>query len=120
VLNDYAGACCVKYKRERPEPIAEKPELEPNGNELPAALDRAMISEGVAHIRKRIESCGDKTTARGTVAAQVVVSPDGHVAHVQVDTAPDPALGNCVAGAMAKAQFTPTQSGGRFTYPFVF
>jgi len=37
-----------------------------------------------------------------------------------VETTPDAALGACVAAAVQKASFAKTQTGGSFSYPFVF
>ena len=50
----------------------------------------------------------------------VTVAQIADAANVSVKTTPDPALGNCVAGAMQHATFAKTQNGGSFGYPFVF
>jgi hypothetical protein len=42
------------------------------------------------------------------------------VENVSVASTPDPTLGACVASAVQKATFEPTQLGGSFSYPFAF
>lgn len=79
-----------------------------------------MISAGIANVKARVTSCGDKSPAKGKVKVKVSVSGDGRVSNVAVETTPDPALGACVAAAVQKASFGKTQSGGSFSYPFVF
>jgi TonB family protein len=74
----------------------------------------------VAKVKPRVMSCGDKSSAKGQVKVSVKVGGDGRVVSVSVKSSPDPALGNCVAGAMQKASFAKTQNGGSFSYPFVF
>ena len=113
VLSNYDGPCCLKFKR--PHPPAK---LSPSG--LPDALDRAGIASGIASVKAKILSCGDVSTAKGMVKVRVRVEGNGHVASVVVDTAPDPALGNCVAHFIQQAVFERTQNGAAFGYPFVF
>jgi hypothetical protein len=84
-----------------------------------SALDRSMISDGVAKVKARIAACGDGKT-KGIVKINVVVAPAGTVSSSTVTQTPDEALGKCVAGVIAKATFAKTGQGGTFTYPFVF
>jgi TonB family protein len=79
-----------------------------------------MISAGIANVKARVQSCGDKSPAKGKVKVKVSVSGDGRVTNVAVETTPDSALGACVAAAVNKASFGKTQNGGSFSYPFVF
>lgn len=79
-----------------------------------------MISSGIAAVKARVTSCGDKSSAKGKVKVHVKVGGDGHVSNVSVETTPDPGLGSCVAAAVQKASFSKTQNGGSFSYPFVF
>ena len=79
-----------------------------------------MISSGIANVKARVTSCGDKSQAKGKVKVHVKVGGDGHVANVTVESAPDASLGACVAAAVQKASFSKTQNGGSFSYPFVF
>jgi outer membrane biosynthesis protein TonB len=79
-----------------------------------------MISDGVAKVKARIMSCGDRSPAKGQVKVAVKVGPDGHVTIVTVKNTPDADLGNCVAGMMQKATFAKTQTGGSFAYPYTF
>jgi TonB family protein len=87
---------------------------------LPESLDRPMISNGIATVKGRVMSCGDKLSAKGQVKVRVKVRPDGTVDNVTVISAPDDALGACVATQIKKATFRKTQNGGSFAYPFVF
>jgi predicted Zn finger-like uncharacterized protein len=119
VLNNYEGACCAKFKKNKGGTTASKP-ASGGGGDLPDSLDRTMISDGVAKVKARVMACGDKSSAKGQVKVSVKVNPDGSVANVSVKTTPDPGLGSCVQGAMSKASFKKTQNGGSFGYPFVF
>ena len=125
VLNNYEGACCSKFKKGgRPSGGggggAAKSSGGGGGGDLPDALDRAMISDGVSKVKARVMACGDKSSAKGQVKVSVKVNPDGHVGSVSVKATPDPGLGSCVAGAMQRATFAKTSNGGSFSYPFVF
>lgn len=112
VLTNYGGTCCAKYRAPVPAPLPS--------NGLDETLDRAAISEGVASVKARVQSCGDHSSARGKVKANVVVGPNGKVTRVTIATTPDSALGACVASAMQSARFRTTKLGGSFSYPFVF
>jgi predicted Zn finger-like uncharacterized protein len=117
VLSNYEGSCCAKYKRSSGGGGGgtAKPK-----SDLPDSLDRAMISAGIANVKARVTTCGDKSPAKGKVKVKVQVAGGGNVSNVAVETTPDPALGACVAAAVQKATFAKTQSGGSFSYPFVF
>jgi predicted Zn finger-like uncharacterized protein len=119
VLNNYEGSCCAKYKKGGSKPPSGGSPA-PSKSDLPDALDRAMISEGVAKVKARIQTCGDKSSAKGTVNVSVKVSASGGVTSVTVNSSPDGSLGSCVAGAMQRATFKKTQNGGSFRYPAVF
>ena len=112
VLTNYAGACCVKYKTHSNVP--------PPKNPLPEMLDRQNITTAIAAVKPRISACGAQVPVKGKVKVAVVVDGAGRVTSVTVATAPDPALGACVAHGMQQARFAPTQRGGSFSYPFVF
>ena len=119
VLSNYEGACCAKYKKGgSTKPTGTTPPAANSG--LPESLDRGMIAEGVGPVKAKVMSCGDKSSAKGTVKVSVKVNPDGGVASVSVKATPDPGLGNCVSSAMSRARFKKTQTGGTFGYPFVF
>ena len=121
VLNNYEGACCAKFRKgggpkppgggggDAPKPKSDLPDL-----------DKSMISAGIAGIKARVNTCGDKSSAKGKVTVHVKVGTDGHVSNVTVESAPDPALGACVAAAVQKASFPKNANGGSFKYPFVF
>ncbi len=125
VLNNYEGACCSKFRKSGGAKAgaggggATKPAAG-GGGDLPDSLDRSMISSGIANVKARVTACGDKSPAKGKVKVHVKVGGDGRVANVAVESTPDAALGACVAGAVQKASFSKTQSGGSFSYPFVF
>jgi hypothetical protein len=105
ILNNYEGACCAAFV-----PPAD----------LPAAIDRSMITDAIAGVKWRVRACGDTSAARGKVKVHVKVDRAGRIAGVSVVEAPDPELGTCVADAVRKATFAKTRSGGTFSYPFVF
>jgi TonB family protein len=121
VLNNYEGACCAKFRKG-----GSKPSGGGGGggggakSDLPESLDRAMISNGIAAVKARVSTCGDRSPAKGKVKVKVQVGGDGRVSNVSVETSPDPALGACVSAAVQKATFAKTQKGGSFSYPFVF
>jgi hypothetical protein len=102
VLNNYEGGCCLKYRRRAG---------------LPEALDREAISKGIASVKAAIAACRGGT---GIVKIHARVSPDGIVTSASVFSTPDAALGSCVESAVKRAVFPQTQSGGSFSYPFVF
>ena len=115
VMDKYARACCAKYK---PADSGYKPPVKPT--EIPATLDKTMIRTGTAKVKAAIIECGVKANAKGTVKVSVNVGPDGRVGSASVVSSPDPELGDCVAGAIRKANYGRTVNGGTFTYPFVF
>lgn len=113
VLGNYDRECCAKYK---PKTTGFKPT--PTG---PAdTLDKAAVKAGIAKIKARVTSCGEKTAVKGTVKIAVSVSPAGDVTDASVSEAPDATLGSCVATAVKAAKFATTTNGGNFTVPFVF
>ena len=121
VLNNYEGSCCAKYRKGGSKPPSGG--STPAGgskSDVPESLDRSMISEGVAKVKGRIQACGDKSSAKGTVNVSVKVSAGGGVTSVTVNSSPDAGLGSCVSSAMQKASFKKTQNGGSFRYPAVF
>jgi predicted Zn finger-like uncharacterized protein len=120
VLNNYEGACCAKYKKGGKAPAGGGGGGSAPKSDLPDALDRTMISEGVGKVKARVMACGDKSSAKGQVKVSVKVNPDGKVGSVSIKATPDPGLGSCVSGAMQKASFAKTSGGGSFSYPFVF
>ena len=125
VLNNYEGACCSKFRKGGggAKPSGGGGAAKPaGGGDLPDSLDRGMISSGIAAVKARVSACGDKSSAKGKVKVHVKVGGDGRVASggVSVESSPDASLGACVAAAVQKASFAKTQSGGSFSYPFVF
>jgi len=112
VMSQYAEPCCERYK--------PKGDFQPTVT-TPDELTRSMVREAVAKVKARISACSDKApAAKGTVKVSVTVGGDGNVSDVNVQEAPDPALGSCVAAAMQAAKFGKSKAGGSFTYPFVF
>jgi len=114
VLSNYQGPCCAKF---RAPPITSK---NPSANGVPDYLDRQSISNGIAKVKASVTSCGDRSTVKGKVKVRVHVGANGLVTRVSIEATPDPALGACVAAAIKRAVFERTQSGGSFSYPFVF
>ncbi len=123
VLNNYEGACCSKFRKGGAPKVGGGGAAKPaagGGADLPDGLDRGMISSGIANVKARVSACGDKSPVKGKVKVHVKVGGDGRVANVNVESSPDDKLGACVAAAVQKASFSKTQSGGSFSYPFVF
>jgi len=114
VLSNYEGACCTKFQRGRAPTVSTPP------SPLPEGLDRQNISAGISAVRARVAACATQSSAKGKVKVRVHVGAAGRVDSVSVETTPDPALGACVAWAIQKATFEPTQHGGSFFYPFIF
>ena len=106
VLDNYEPACCAKFHRP----------IDNSGD----GLDRVMISTGVSRIKAKIAACGDRSSAKGKVKVSVKVAPDGTVSSVTLRETPDDALGTCVVDAMRRATFAATDTGGAFSYPFIF
>jgi hypothetical protein len=113
ILDNYAGACCVKYRSPRTR-------TNTNPDPRPASLDRAAISKAIASVRPLVEACADHSPAKGTVKVRVRVKPHGDVESVAIAATPDAALGACVAEVMERVTFERTRMGGSFSYPFVF
>jgi TonB family protein len=84
---------------------------------LPEKLSRSDITSGIGKVRSGVDAC--KSKGSGEVKVTVKVSGSGSVDNVSVKSAPNPALGSCVAGAVKRASFAKTQQGATFTYPFV-
>lgn len=123
VLNNYEGACCSKFRKGGAAKTGGSGATKPaasGGADLPDGLDRGMISSGIANVKARVSACGDKSPAKGKVKVHVKVGGDGKVAGVNLESSPDAGLGACVVAAVLKASFSKTQSGGSFSYPFVF
>jgi TonB family protein len=119
VLNNYDGACCAKFKKKGGGGGGGGGGGSHN-SDLPDQLDRSMISNAVGAVKARVSACGDRSPAKGKVKVHVKVGGDGRVSNVSVESSPDAALGACVQAAMQRATFPKTQSGGSFSYPFVF
>lgn len=124
LLADKPPACCSRYGKSG----SSKPASGGGGgggggggnSNLPDALTKSDISEGVGKVRSRVDGCAAKSSAKGTVKVSVKVSGGGTVSSVTVKESPDPGLASCVQAAMQKATFTKTQNGGSFSYPFIF
>ena len=88
--------------------------------DLPDGINPAMITEGLAQVKRDVAACRSRSPARGTVKLAVTVGPDGRVTSVTIKAAPDRALADCVAAAARNATFARTKAGGAFSYPFIF
>jgi hypothetical protein len=112
VLDDYVRPCCAQYRRPaKPREVVADPS--------PQALDRKMISDGVNSVKSRIMACAT-SEVRGTLKVRVRVAPSGVVTSVTVAATPDPKLAMCVRNVINSILFAPTQTGGSFSYPFIF
>jgi TonB family protein len=115
VLTNYEGKCCEKFHLHAKDELGTNPYAA-----LPVALDRAAISRAMAAVKPRVMACGDLAPAKGRVKISVRVNGAGVVTSTVIESTPDFGLGRCVEQVVQKAAFDPTQSGGSFTYPFVF
>jgi TonB family protein len=113
VLDRYKLSCCAKYK-------PAEPATPPVRSGLPEKLDKSMVTQGISKVKPAVIACGEKSGVAGQVRISVTVSPAGAVTDASVAASPDDALGACVASAVRKATFVVTETGGSFTYPFVF
>lgn len=87
---------------------------------LPEQLDSSMIKAGIDKVKGKAQACGSKSSAKGAVKVRIKATPDGKVGSVDVVSAPDDALGNCVASALRGASFAKTQRGMGFAYTLSF
>jgi predicted Zn finger-like uncharacterized protein len=119
LLADKPPACCSKYSGGGGGG-GKKPSGGGGGSNanLPEKLDRGDITQGITKVRSSVTGCGSK--GKGEVEVTVKVEGSGSVGSVTVKSAPNAALGTCVANAVKKAKFAKTQQGATFTYPFVF
>jgi TonB family protein len=122
ILTYYEGTCCAKFKKG-----GSKAALSGGGDrpaaakgDVPESLERATMSEGINKVKSKVMSCGEKSSAKGTVRVSVKVAPEGHVTSVTVKSSLDPGIDSCVSGAVQKATFAKTKTGGSFSYPFTF
>lgn len=115
VLTNYKGACCAKYKSAIPE-VTANTTLAATGT----SLSRQDISKVIGLARSSIVSCGDRSTATGTVKVNVKVRPDGKVASISTNQAYDAKVSGCVLDVVKTLTFPVTDDGGSFSYPFVF
>ncbi len=145
VLDNYAGACCSKYQPDRkdrvPAPVKAstcdevacvlsyydpccaaflKDPRPPAPTSASKGLDRQMITDAIAKVKPQIRACGEKYPANGKVKLAVKVDSGGKVTNVEVKETPSADLGTCVAQVIAGARFAATDTGGSFSYPFVF
>jgi hypothetical protein len=109
-----ACAACIDEANPAPPQPAES-------GELPDSIGRAIITAGIAPVKDAAVVCGEAAPAiRGFVKIHIRVAPDGSVTEATVATAPDAALGECVAAAARRSTYAKTKRGGSFLYPFVF
>ena len=113
VLDRYQLSCCAKFK-------PAEPATPPVRSGLPEKLEKPMVTAGIAKVKPAVIACGEKAGVTGMVKISVTVSPAGAVTDASVAASPDAALGECVATAVRRAMFDKTETGGSFTYPFVF
>jgi TonB family protein len=85
----------------------------------PERLDSSAISAAIDSVRSEVMQCKTPGMA-GRVVVRIKVAADGHVRTVELERAPERAVGQCVVASVRAAVFTPTRDGGSFRYPFVF
>jgi hypothetical protein len=88
--------------------------------DLPDGINPAMITDGLARVKRAMAACRTRSPARGMVKFAVTVGSDGRVTDVTIKAAPDRALADCVATAARNATFARTKAGGAFSYAFTF
>jgi outer membrane biosynthesis protein TonB len=116
IVNGYDSDCCRALRGQAPSLTPGPGPSQPRAA-LPENLDRTAITEGLGTIStKRCAGLG----ASGLVKAQLKVAADGSVTTVNVQSAPDDALGACVAEQAKRGRFKPTQRGTTFSYVWRF
>ncbi len=86
---------------------------------LPERPSRTDISSGIAKVRGRVQSCGDKHSFKGTVTVKLAIEGSGKVSSASANKG-DSAFKSCVTSAAKKAKFKKSQKGLTVNYPFVF
>ena len=75
-----------------------------------------MVASAMADVTDRARACG--AASKDAVKVHAVVTGDGRVGSVVVESAPEPRLAACVAAAVHDAAFDETWNGGAFSYTF--
>ena len=112
VIDNYAGACCKRFKKPSPTPSPTPG--------LPETLDKAAVQAGIAKVKGKVKVCGDQAGVTGRVTVKFKVNGDGRVESAIATQSPDPALGACVVSVLKTATFAKSQRGISVSYPFVF
>ena len=108
VLDNYAGACCEKYRRDR------------RGAETasqPESPTREEIVNTLRPARRAVSSCAVAANFEGTLKVKLTIAPEGTVSRVSVDDV-EPALVACVARVIKQHRFSKTRSGVTVSFPF--
>jgi hypothetical protein len=113
VVSGYAERCCEAFRPRHD----TTPDPRPTAN-LPDALDRTALTEGIATIKA--QACGGRSPAHGDVKVSIKVAPGGTVANVTIRSTPDDVLGACVTAAAQRGSFAKTKRGGTFSYLWRF
>lgn len=106
VLDNYAGACCEKYKRGGAGTAAAP--MQPGRDEIVTALrpDRRAVS-----------TCAVAANFEGTLKVRFTIAPEGTVSKVSIEDA-EPELTACVARVIKKHTFSKSQQGVTVSFPF--
>jgi predicted Zn finger-like uncharacterized protein len=119
-LVDPSQPCCKKGGGAKPSSGGNNSSASKPDSSLPEQLDSSMIKAGIDRVKGRAQACGSKSSAKGSVKVKIKATPEGKVGSVDVVSAPDDALGSCVASALRGATFAKTQRGMGFAYTLTF
>jgi len=111
-----APRCCSRYAEPERRPGPESTDPDPIANQP----TKRQIQLGMDAVRSTVAACGHQVSDKGTVKLRIRIAGNGSVTDVEVKSTPSDALGRCVADAVKRAEFPPSRSGIRFTYPYIF
>lgn len=86
---------------------------------LPEDLSRSDISEGLAPISGRLNSCGVRAGLMGATTFKLKISAEGRVQSASTQSGDD-AFRACAETILKKAKFAKTQRGASLSYPVIF
>lgn len=108
VLDNYAGACCAKYKPGAPRPTT---------NGVPESVSREELHQALDELRRPVKRCATKEDMTGIIKVRFRVLPSGDVGDVTIADV-EPALAACVTRAFKKHTFPASVNGVNASFPF--
>lgn len=114
VLDNYAGACCERFRRPRG---PRAPDQAPDTASLQDRPPTDEIRSTLMADRRAVSTCAVAANFEGALKVRVTIDPDGNVSTV---TIPDeePALVSCVARVMKKHTFSASRSGASVSFTY--